>query len=109
MRRLVLLLALLVLAGCGSSTANGPETTTTAAAPAPPGPGDTLYAGGPWAVVLDGTNAKVYHLIGDVWQRDTSKAVAIRVLGPHGTSPRVAQMGAEISAHEPLVESGLWV
>jgi len=101
------MLGLLALAGCGSSQATDSGTTTVAAAP--PGPGTTLYAGGPWAVVLDGDHAKVFHQVGDAWQRDTSHAVKIRVLGPTGSAPRVAQMAAEISATRPLVESGLWV
>ena len=108
MRRLALLLGVLVVAGCGSSHARD-TGTTTAAAPAPPGPGRTLYAGGPWAVVLDGTRAKVFHQVGDAWRRDASRAVKIRILGPTGTAPRVAQVAAELSATQPLIESGLWV
>jgi hypothetical protein len=102
-----LLAGLLVIAGCGSSQAHESSTTTTAAAP--PGPGQTLYAGGPWAVVLDDKRVKVFHQLGDAWRRDASRAVKIRILGPTGTAPRVAQLAAEISATQPLVESALWV
>jgi hypothetical protein len=104
---IALLIGLLVLAGCGSSHAGDAGTTTTASAP--PGPGRTLYAGGPWAVVLDGTRATAFHEVRGAWHAERSGSVRIRILGPRGTAPRVAQIAAEISAHEPLVESGLWV
>ena len=83
--------------------------TTTTTASAPPGPGKTLYAGGPWAVVVDGGKATAFHQIEGTWRPDTSSAVEIRILGPHGTAPRQPQVAAEISAKKPLVESGLWV
>jgi hypothetical protein len=62
-RRLVLLLAAVALVGCAGSSKN---TTTTNAA-APPGPGTTLYAGGDWAVVLDGDHATAFHRVAGAW------------------------------------------
>ena len=106
MRRLALLLAALVLAGCGGSSSSG--TTTTSAA-APPGPGTTLYAGGDWAVVLDGEHATAFHRVGGTWKSDTTGAVKIRILAPDGNVAATPQVAAELSAKKPLVESGMWV
>ncbi len=99
----------IVLAGCGGSSARVGSTATTAAAP--PGPGKVLYAGGPWAVVLDGSTAAAYHRVGGVWRADRAGAVKLRVLGPApgSTAPRLPQVAVELSASAPLVESGLWV
>lgn len=104
-RRLALLLTALALAGCGGSSK---ETTTTTAA-APPGPGSTLYAGGDWAVKLDGNEATAYHRLGGVWKADTSGAVKITILGPDGDVASIPQVAAELSADKPLIESGMWV
>jgi hypothetical protein len=104
-RRLVLLLAAVALAGCGGSSNN---TATTSAA-APPGPGTTLYAGGDWAVVLDGTHATAFHRIAGTWKPETTRAVKIRVLGPDGKVAPRPQVAAELSATRPLIESGMWV
>jgi hypothetical protein len=104
-RRLALLLVALAFAGCGGSSGQG--TTTSAAAP--PGPGTTLYAGGDWAVVLDGEHATAFHRVAGTWKPDTSGAVKITTLGPHGTTPAVTQFAAELSAKKPLIESGMWI
>jgi hypothetical protein len=106
---IVLVLAAgLALAGCGGMD-QAATTTTTAAKP--PGPGKTLYAGGPWAVVVDGGKATAFHQVEGTWTPDTSGVVKIRILGPDpdGTAARRPQVAAEISAKKPLVESGLWV
>jgi hypothetical protein len=105
-RRLAFLLTALALAGCGGSSSHG--TTPTGAA-APPGPGTTLYAGGDWAVVLDGDHATAFHRVAGSWKPDTSGAVKITTLGPHGTTAAVTQFAAELSAKKPLIESGMWV
>jgi hypothetical protein len=104
-RRLVLLLAAVALVGCGGSSK---DTTTTNAA-APPGPGTTLYAGGDWAVVLDGDHATAFHRVAGAWKSDTSDAVKIRILAPDGTVAPTPQVAAELSAKKPLIESGMWV
>ncbi|MFL5927451.1 MAG: hypothetical protein ACJ77E_11005 [Gaiellaceae bacterium] len=110
MRRLAPLLLVfafgLALAGCGGMDQ---AATTTTAASEPPGPGKTLYAGGPWAVVVDGGKATAFHKVAGTWKPDTSGAVKIRILGPGAKAARLPQVAAEISAKKPLVESGLWV
>jgi hypothetical protein len=103
-RRLILLLVALALAGCGGSSK---QTTTTNAA-APPGPGTTLYAGGDWAVVLDGAKATAFHRVAGTWNADTSGAVKIRILAPQGKVAPTPQMAVELSAGKPLIESGMW-
>jgi hypothetical protein len=107
LRRPALLLIALALAGCGGSST---QTTTTNAA-APPGPGTTLYAGGDWAVVLDGDQAVAFHRVAGTWKADTSGAVKIAILGPHpgGSVAAIPQLAAELSARKPLIESGMWV
>jgi hypothetical protein len=106
-RRLVLLLIAVVLTGCGGSSKLAATTTTSAAAP--PGPGTTLYAGGDWAVVLDGDHATAFHRVAGAWTPDTSGAVKIRILGPDGKVAPTPQVAAELSAKKPLIESGMWV
>ena len=106
MRRLILLLAAVALVGCGGSSK---RTMTTTSAAAPPGPGTTLYAGGDWAVVLDGKHATAFHRIAGTWKADTSGAVKIRILGPDGAVAATPQVAAELSAKQPLIESGMWV
>ena len=106
MRRLAPLLTAFVLAGCGGSSAT---VTTTTTAAAPPGPGTTLYAGGDWAVVVDGDHATAFHRVGGTWNADTSGAVKIRILGPDGAAAATPQVAAELSAKHPLIESGMWV
>ena len=110
MRRLVPLLAVLVLAACGGSSQHA-TTTTTAASPAPPGPGKVLYAGGDWTVVVDGSRATAFHRAGGTWRADRSGRVKIAILGPKRGAKvaRIPQVAVELSARQPLVESGLWV
>jgi hypothetical protein len=106
-RALSLLLIALALAGCGGSSKN--TTTTTTSATAPPGPGTTLYAGGDWAVVVDGENATAFHRVAGNWKADKSSAVKIRILGPEGDVAATPQVAVELSAKKPLIESGMWV
>jgi hypothetical protein len=105
-RRLAFLFTALALAGCGGSSGTG--TTTTGAAE-PPGPGTVLYAGGDWAVVLDGAKATAFHRVAGTWNADTSGAVKIRILAPDGKVAATPQVAAELSAAKPLIESGMWV
>ena len=106
MRRPLLLLSILAVTGCGGAAHSSATSTNTAA---PPGPGTTLYAGGDWAVVLDGHDATAFHRVAGTWKPDTSGAVKIRILGPGRVAPRLPQVAAELSARKPLVESGMWV
>jgi hypothetical protein len=108
-RPIALLLAALALTGCSGSGSGSSEPRAPASAAAPPGPGTSLYAGGDWAVVVDGVKATAFHRVAGTWRADTSRAVKIRILGPHGTAPRRPQVAAELSAKKPLVESGMWV
>jgi len=106
-RRIVFVVLALALAGCGSTKH---ATGTTTATPVPkPGPGRVLYEAGGWAVVISGGDARALHLAGGSWHADTSRAVKVSILGPHGTAAATPQVAAEISAKAPLVESGLWV
>lgn len=109
MRRAAFLVCVLALAGCGGSSSRTTTASTTAASP--PGPGATLYAGGDWAVVLDGARATAFHRLGGSWHPDTTGAVDVRILGPKPGSSAAAtpQVAAELSAAKPLIESGLWV
>ncbi|MDX6450198.1 MAG: hypothetical protein QOH16_247 [Gaiellaceae bacterium] len=93
MRRLVLLLTALALAGCGGGGSSG----------------TTLYAGGDWKVVVDGAQATAFHRVAGSWEADTSGAVKIRILGPDGSVTQTPQVAVELSAKKPLIESGLWV
>jgi hypothetical protein len=99
------LLTAFALAGCGGSSHRA--TTTNAAAP--PGPGTTLYAGGDWAVVVDGEYATAFHRVAGAWKADKSGAVKIRILGPEGDVAPTPQVAVELSATKPLIESGMWV
>jgi hypothetical protein len=94
--RLALLLTVLAvaLAGCGGSSKS-----------------QTLYAGGPWKVVLDGGKATAFHQVGGTWTADMSGAVKITILGPNpgSTAAATPQVAAELSAKKPLIESGMWV
>jgi hypothetical protein len=101
----LLLVAAVLLAGCGSSSKESATTTTTAAAP----PGNVLYAGGDWAVSLDGAQATAYHRVAGTWHPDTSGAVKIAILGPKGKVARIPQAAVELRATKPLIESGMWI
>ena len=96
MRRLTLtlLVTAVALAGCGKSS----HATT-------------LYAGGDWKVVLDGVHATAFHQVAGTWKPDTSGAVQIRILGPAANSSvaPTPQVATELSAKQPLIESGMWV
>jgi hypothetical protein len=105
-RAAVLLLAAVLLAGCGSSSKQSATTTTAAA---PPGPGKVLYAGGDWAVVLDGAHATAFHRVSGAWHPDTTGAVKIGILGPKGKVARIPQAAVELRAASPLIESGMWI
>ncbi|MFL5954732.1 MAG: hypothetical protein ACJ76I_11555 [Gaiellaceae bacterium] len=105
MRRAILPLLAVILAGCGASS----EATTSTSASAPPGPGTVLYARGDWAVVVDGASATAFHRVAGAWRPDRSGAVKIDILGPRGKVASVPQFAVELRAHEPLIESGMWV
>ena len=107
-RRAALLLVTLALAGCGGSGSSDVGTTTTAAA-GPPGLGSTLYAGGDWAVLLDGDHATAFHRVAGIWRADRTRVVKIRILAPEGIAAAMPQVAAELSANRPLIESGMWV
>lgn len=111
MRLLVpLLLVGLLVAGCGGSAKTAPPTTAPPPDPASAvGGGTTIYQGGAWAVVIKGDSAVALHLAGGEWQPDRSGRVKVSFLGPRGTVAPISQVAAELSAHTPLVESGLWV
>lgn len=108
MRRLVPFLAVLVLAACGGSSKHATTTSTTSA---PPGPGKVLYAGGDWTVVVDGSRATAFHRARGAWRADRSGRVRIAILGPKrgAKAAPIPQVAVELSAKQPLVESGLWV
>jgi hypothetical protein len=112
-RRLVVLLVLaVVLAGCGGSSQMGTTGTTSGTASDPAavaGGGTTIYRGGDWAVVVDGSKAVALHLTGDEWQPDRTGRVKIAFLGPSGVATPTPQVAAELKAPSRLVESGLWV
>jgi hypothetical protein len=102
-RALLPIAVAVVLAGCGGS-----KSATTTTSTGPPGPGTTLYAGGDWAVVLDGDKATAFHRVAGSWKPDTSGAVKVRILAPEGKVAPTPQMAVELSAGKPLIESGMW-
>jgi hypothetical protein len=112
-RRLItLLIVSVVLAGCGGSS----DTTTTGAAgdtvsdpAAAAGGGKTIYRGGDWAVVADGSRAVALHLSGGEWQPDRTGRVKVEFLGPKATAAPTPQVAAELTAPSQLIESGLWI
>lgn len=106
-RRVAFVVLALALAGCGSS--KHAAGTTTAPAVPKPATGKVLYKAGAWAVVVSGQTARALHLTGGSWRADTSGAVKVSILGPHGTAAATPQVAAELSAKSALVESGLWV
>ena len=98
MRRLAFLGLVVALAACGATS--GKKL-----------PGSPLYAGGPWAVVVQHGKATAYHEAGKDWQPDTTRKVKIDVLGPKpgSTQGSTPQLAVQISGDAPLVESGMWV
>lgn len=112
-RRLLVLAALLVVAGCGSSKgAPAPTTTAPVSSPLSALPGSrVLYYSGAWAVLQKRARAVVAHRAGRRWRIDRSGEVRLQILGPKpgGTAPSLPQVAAELSAQSALVESGLWV
>jgi hypothetical protein len=97
-RRLALLALVLAVAACGGSS--GKKL-----------PGTPLYAGGPWAVVVQHGKATAYHQVGKDWRPDTTHNVKIDILGPKPGSSQgsIPQLAVQISGNAPLVESGMWV
>jgi hypothetical protein len=112
-RRLALLLAVVAVTGCGGSSNNASTTTAPTTPVADPasaaGGGTTLYRGGDWAVVTDGSTAVALHFAGGEWQPDRTGRVKVEFLGPRGVVSSTPQVAAELSAKSKLVESGLWV
>ena len=106
MRSSLLALVVVALTGCGVGSS---ESGTTTRVSGVPGPGTTLYAGGDWAVSLDGVHATAFHRVAGTWSADTTGIVKIRILGPDGTVAATPQVAAELSAAKPLIESGMWV
>jgi hypothetical protein len=113
-RWLIVLSTVFVAAGCGSTKSTAPTSTATATVASPvsvlPG-GQTLYAGGNWAVVLRGADAVAVHLVRGQWHTDRSRRVQIAILGPDPGSraPSLPQIAAQLTAPAPMIESGLWV
>lgn len=78
-----------------------------------------LYVGGDWAVAsVAGARpsgrtayAAALRLVDGRWRVDLSLEVRIRILGPDpgSTVGPMPQVAAEITAPDPLAESGLWV
>ena len=104
MRRAVLLLGLVLVAGCGGGDSTTEDTPL-------PGPGKILYAGVDWAVVVDGNTAAAYHLVDGKWHADRSGKVRIDILGPKPgeLAPNPPQVAISMHSKTPLVESALWV
>jgi hypothetical protein len=109
----VLVVLSFVLSGCGGSsnkaTATGATTNTVSDPAAAAGGGKTLYRGGDWAVVVDGSKAVALHLIGGEWQPDRTGRVKVELLGPKAIATPTPQVAAELTAPTQLVESGMWV
>jgi hypothetical protein len=112
-RKLLLLPAVLLVAGCGASKGAAPVTTTTpVSSPLSALPGShVLYFSGGWAVLQKGARAVAAHKVGRRWRADGSGRVSIEILGPRPgrTAPRLPQVAAQLSSESALVESGLWV
>ena len=113
MRKLLVLAALLVVAGCGSSKgAPAPTPRAPVSSPLSALPGSrVLYYSGGWAVLQKGGHAVAAHRVGRRWRIDRSGEVRIEILGPMPgrAAPRLPQVAAELTSQSALVESGLWV
>jgi hypothetical protein len=126
--RLVLVVAVAVLAGCGGSNTTT-SSTTTAAVPDPAaamralvashpelaGAVRTLYQGSSWAVVQSTAGGKahavVFQLVGGKWLPDLNGRVKVKILGPQ-PGARVAgvpQVAIEVNSKLPFVETALWI
>lgn len=111
MRRLVVLAFVVPLAACGSS----PKHVTPPPASTPAGllgaGGRVLYAGGNWAVVVNGTQAVAARRVAGRWRADRTGVVKLTILGPHpgGKAAPTPQVAAEVTGTSHLVEEGLWV
>ena len=111
MRRLLIVLTLLLLAGCGSSRESATTTTAPAERPAPTSAveGTVLYEGGDWAVVTSGNKAVALRFRNGAWHPDRTRTVKISFLGPDSPAPAQPQVAAELRAPTKLAESALWV
>jgi len=114
MPRLAPIFLVLLLAACGSSSNSTTSSSASQARQTTPDPaaavgGETLYRGGAWAVVVDGSHAVALHLVGRTWHPDRSGKVKVEFLGPHATAAPTPQVAAQLSAKSALVESALWV
>lgn len=107
-RRPLLIVAVLALAGCGSSGTRAPATTS-AAPPRPPG--HVLYQGAEWAVSVSGTTATAYHLVGGRWRADRSGEPRLAILGPQPGSRagRTPQVAFQATGRTDLVDTAVWV
>jgi len=110
-RRLLIVLTLLLLAGCGSSRESATTTTAPAERPAPTSAveGTVLYEGGDWAVVTSGNKAVALRFRNGAWHPDRTGTVEVRFLGPDSPAPPTPQVAAELRAPTKLAESALWV
>jgi hypothetical protein len=128
-KRVVLVVAVGVLAGCGGGSKPA-TTTTTSTAPDPAaamraligtqpplaGVVHTLYQGSEFAVVESTSAGKAsavaFRLVGGRWRADQSRKVKISILGPEPGAPgapATPQVAIEFKAPARFVESGLWV
>jgi hypothetical protein len=113
MRRALVLLPLVLLAAACGGKSSAPPTTTSL--PQPGGvlgsSGRTLYNGGDWAVVTQGTRVAVTHLVAGRWSLESKSNVKISILGPQplGKVAAIPQVAVELKAPSALVEDGLWV
>jgi len=132
MKRLALIVAAALLACVGAGAASASGLSSSVRRASEPGPAAamaalartdrslagavrTLFEGSGWAVVQSSgagrANALAFHLVEGRWRPDRSRAVSIAILGPQPGShaPLLPQVGIEIRAQRPFVESALWV
>ncbi len=108
MRRLLLIVGVLVLAGCGGSKQ---AVVTTMTSPALTGAGRVLYQGSEWAVAVSGTKATAYHLVDGRWVADRGGEPKIEILGPKPGSKVAAipQVAFQVTGKTDLADTALWV